>query len=78
MSQSRAVILPGVLRGMGHEVQCNVSARLVSLPNDNTPPVYTKLDVSGEPANLPDGLYELTFAGQTASYRRKQGLWEAP
>jgi len=77
-SHSTSFIKRAKLKGMGHEAECNVSGSLKSLPGSNIPPEPTKLDISGEPSNLPDGLYEVSFDGHTKSFRRKDGFWIAP
>jgi hypothetical protein len=70
-------MLAGRLRGMGREAECTLSAEKVSLPGTNMYE-YAKLTILGEPKDLPDGQYEVTYDGRTQKVQRKFGAWIAP
>jgi hypothetical protein len=59
------------LRGMGREADCIVMATEVSRPG--FPPKYTKMSIHDEPADLPDGPYEVSWPGYKISKIRQNG-----
>jgi hypothetical protein len=69
-----SVVLPGRLIGMGLDVECDVSAVKVSLPGTNLFE-YAKLGIHNAPGEMPDGDYQITFAGRTAAIKRYGGAW---
>jgi hypothetical protein len=69
-------MLSGRLSGMGRDAECNVSAVKVSLPGTNAFE-YANLGIHNEPADLPDGQYEVRFSGRTVPVQRHGGAWIA-
>ena len=57
-----AVLIPGVLRGMGCEVKCEVLARKQS---PDLGPEYSEGFVLNAPADLPEGDYLVVFDRHT-------------
>jgi hypothetical protein len=66
-------MLSGVLRGMGREEKCIVSATEVSLPG--IPSEYTKCSIHQAPSDLPEGHYEVEYEGRIARIQKFQGMW---
>lgn len=67
------VTLPGWLSGMGYRgLTCTVSAVKNPLGRDA---VYSQIIISDEPKRLPDGLYQLVFAGKSFPIQRLHGAW---
>lgn len=63
----------GILRGMGREVPCEL---MVWRETSSTGRVYTRCRVVSEPSDLPDGSYNLFFAGHyKVSTRKWEGHW---
>jgi hypothetical protein len=58
------LILPAQLEGMGRREHCRVHATKVSLPGTDTYE-YVRPIIFGESADLPDGIYALTFDGRS-------------
>lgn len=69
------VLVNGVLRGMGHETQCEMLAIREKSPNQ--PPLYRKCSVIESPPNMPDGEYTVSFDHATVKVYREGGLWLA-
>ncbi|HWG20752.1 MAG TPA: hypothetical protein VG225_09495 [Terracidiphilus sp.] len=69
-----AVLSKGILRGMGREVGCELLATKTVLP-DATRPVYSHCAIIEAPSDLPDGDYEVEFAGEVAVTSLHQGNW---
>ena len=74
------VLVRGSLRGMGHEVECEVVAmkRTVLHPPKERPQideVYSDCGVLNAPQDLPDGEYTVRVGNQLFSTRRRRGLW---
>ena len=70
-------MLQGWLVGMGRQEECTVSARKVTLPGTNVFE-YTRLGIHNEPADLPDGQYEVRIAGQTVPLQKHGRAWVSP
>ena len=75
---SSVVLLRAILRGMGHEVECDVIARR-SPPEfpDKVSPVskYCNCSVLTAPADLPDGEYTVHLDSGSFSAFRRSGHW---
>ena len=69
-----AVLMKGVLRGMGHEAPCELLATKTVLP-DASRPVYSHCAIIEAPTNLPDGDYEVEFSAEVAITRLQNGYW---
>lgn len=67
-------MLPGCLIGPGREIPCTVGARRISLPETGAIK-YRTLGICGVSDDIPDGHYQVTFAGQTFPIRRHRGAW---
>jgi len=67
-----AVLIPGVLRGMGCEVKCEVLARKQS---PDLGPEYSEGFVLNAPADLPEGDYLVVFDRHTLPATKERGLW---
>lgn len=69
-----AVLMKGTLRGMGHEAPCELIATKTVLP-EAAQPVYSHCAIIEAPRELPDGDYEIEFAGEIAITKRHAGSW---
>jgi len=69
-----AVLCKGILRGMGREASCELLATKTVLP-ETTAPVYSHCAVIEAPRDLPDGDYEVEFAGEVAVVTLREGSW---
>lgn len=66
------VRVPGVLRGLERDGDCE----LITWKESSTAGrVYTRCKIVNEPADLPEGPYELSFAGHTITTRKFDGCW---
>lgn len=59
---------------MGHEAKCELLATKNVMPGVS--PTYSHCAVIEAPADLPDGDYELEFAGEIAITRLNDGCWQ--
>jgi hypothetical protein len=66
------VRVPGVLRGMDREAHCTL---LTWKESSTKGRVYTRCKIQDDPADLPDGLYMVCFAGYTVTTRRFDHCW---
>jgi hypothetical protein len=73
-SHKRLVQMPGMLRGAGGEAHCEVSAAEVTNTTIGQT-AYAYRSVSSVSGELPDGLYELLWAGQKTMLRNFSGRW---
>jgi len=73
-SHRETVILKGQLEGMGVLAECTVSAVKVSLPLLNIWE-YVRCSIHKAPGSLPDGHYQVTFAGRTMDVKKLGGDW---
>jgi hypothetical protein len=73
-SPSERVTLLGQLMGMGREAECKVSAFEVPLPGSD-PSEYALVIISGEPDDLPDGRYHLSFDGRVIPVLTHNRAW---
>lgn len=71
------VLLPGWVKGMGREAECQVLARTSSgYTRISAPPLqYADFSVLDAPADLPGGNYKLYFDGYSAVVKRHHGQW---
>lgn len=76
-SNRESVALPARLIGMGRELDCQVRAIKVSLPG-TAEYNFIRPIICDVPADLPDGLYSITFGGKTERVQRQHGAWIAP
>jgi hypothetical protein len=67
-----AVMIAGVLRGMGCETNCEVLARKQS---PDLGPEYSEAFILNAPADLPEGEYLVMFDGHTLRATKAHGLW---
>ena len=69
-----AVLCKGVLRGMGRESVCELLATKTVL-SEATRAVYSHCAIIEAPLDLPDGDYEVEFAGEVAVTSLRGGSW---
>jgi hypothetical protein len=69
-----AVLCKGVLRGMGREAVCELLATKTVL-SEATRAVYSHCAIIEAPRDLPDGDYEVEFAGEVAVTSLRGGSW---
>jgi hypothetical protein len=69
-----AVLSKGLLRGMGREVNCELLATKTVVP-EAPQPVYSHCAIIEAPRDLPDGDYEVEFAGEVAITSLHEGTW---
>jgi hypothetical protein len=74
LSMRFAVLCKGILRGMGREASCELLATKTVLP-EAAAPVYSHCAVIEAPRDLPDGDYEVEFAGEVAVVTLRSGSW---
>ena len=67
------VRLGAMVRGMGVEASCILETWQ---ERSSSGRVFTRCRMAGDPANLPDGTYEVTIDGQTFSTKRWSGAWD--
>ena len=76
VSIREAVLVSGTLEGMSHQVPCMVRAVKVSLPNLDILK-WVRADIAHAPSELPDGVYNVSFEGQSMKVKKIAGNWEA-
>jgi hypothetical protein len=69
-----AVLCKGILRGMGREASCELLATKTVVP-EAVSAVYSHCAVIEAPRDLPDGDYEVEFAGEVAVVTLRGGSW---
>jgi hypothetical protein len=69
-----AVLCKGVLRGMGREAVCELLATKTVLPEASRA-IYSHCAIIDSPKDLPDGNYEVEFAGEVAVTSLHAGSW---
>ena len=69
-----AVLCKGVLRGMGREASCELLATKTVLPEASRA-VYSHCAIIEAPKDMPDGDYEVEFAGEVAVTSLHHGSW---
>ena len=69
-----AVLCRGVLRGMGRETSCELLATKTVVPEASRA-VYSHCAIIEAPSDLPDGDYEVEFAGEVAVTSLRGGSW---
>jgi hypothetical protein len=69
-----AVLCKGVLRGMGREAVCELLATKTVLAEASRA-VYSHCAIIEAPSDLPDGDYEVEFAGEVAVTTLRGGSW---
>lgn len=69
-----AVLMKGILRGMGREVACELLATKTVLPEASTP-IYSHCAIIEAPSDLTDGDYEVEFSSEVAIVRLQHGSW---
>lgn len=69
-----AVLCKGVLRGRGREEACELLATKTVVPEASRA-VYSHCAVVEAPLDLPDGDYEVEFAGEIGVVSLHNGLW---
>jgi hypothetical protein len=69
-----AVLMHGILRGMGHQAACELLATKSVTP-ETARPVYSHCAVIEAPIDLPDGDYEIEFGDNVAITRKQNGAW---
>jgi hypothetical protein len=75
-STRERVSFPGIIRGQGQEAHCTVYATKVSLPGTSESAI-TDCDIQNVSKRLPDGNYQVTYAGRTDAVRYQGGNWLA-
>lgn len=70
-----SVLLWGTLEGMGRSVPCELIAIRTALPGNSGEYQYSSCSVIKAPADLPDGDYQLRFAGHTTTVQRFNRSW---
>jgi hypothetical protein len=69
-----AVLMKGVLRGMGQQAPCELLATKTVVPEASRP-IYSHCAIIEAPTDLPDGDYEVEFSGEVAITRLQGGGW---
>jgi hypothetical protein len=69
-----AVLMKGVLRGMGRQAPCELLATKTVVPEASRP-IYSHCAIIEAPSDLPDGDYEVEFSSEVAITRRQNGFW---
>ena len=64
---------PAVLRGMSIESKCTLE---IWQERSSTGRDFTRCRIVGDPPFLPDGPYQVFFAGQSVNTRKVFGAWE--
>jgi hypothetical protein len=59
---------------MGRQENCELLATKTIVP-DTARPLYSHCAIIEAPSDLPDGEYEVEFAGEVASTMRQRGCW---
>ncbi|HST10899.1 MAG TPA: hypothetical protein VLL05_11025 [Terriglobales bacterium] len=75
-SLRESVVMPGVLRGEGHQRGCQVRAIKVTTPNAPSSPAYARPDPVDLNDDFPDGEYELIVGEQTFRLVKRDGKYE--
>ncbi len=78
MSNRESVLLPGILRGQGQEIECTVRATKVSLPGSGGLPVavaFSQYSIQSISRKVPDGRYKLSVNAEIIPMRLHNGLW---
>ena len=80
MPSNRVIVtMRGMTGGMGLEAECLVKAMEITLPNSGLPPEYAKMSIHRVSiGNLPDGPYEVSFAGRQERMQKRGDEWYAP
>jgi hypothetical protein len=73
-STRERVVLPGIIRGQGHEVECAVLATKASLPGTNAV-AYCQYWIQSVAKPVPEGRYKLTVNAQVIPMRFHDNLW---
>lgn len=60
------------LRGMGRETECTLTLWTEQSLSGRR---FTRCRISGDPADLPDGSYTVSFGGHTVFTRKWSGEW---
>lgn len=68
------VLIRGSVEGMGRTAWCDLLA-MKECPSETAAPTYSRCCVLDAPADLPDGHYKVTFAGNKVSAEKQAGLW---
>ncbi len=77
-SRRETVLLPGILRGQGREVECRVRATKVTLPGPARLAVAVALSgytIHSVSRRIPDGHYKLSVNAEIIPMRLHEGLW---
>ena len=74
ISTREPVILPGILRGSGHEVACTVRATKVSLLGSHAV-AYCEYSIAHTSKPLSEGNYQLSVNAETIPVRLQDGYW---
>ena len=69
-----AVLMKGIIRGMGHEAACELLATKTVVPEASRP-VYSHCAIIEAPPDLPDGDYEVEFSSEVAITTLQNGCW---
>lgn len=69
-----AVLMKGILRGMGRQAPCELLATKILTP-ESPRPAYSHCAVIEAPTDLPDGEYEVEFGDEVAATRLHNGCW---
>jgi hypothetical protein len=72
VSRGIVVLLPALVKGMGHESQCEVLTRR---RGSDPGPAYSDCTIIGAPDDLPDGEYVVEFENVLAATTRYLGVW---
>lgn len=68
------VLIRGLLRGMGHEVPCEMLA-IKESQSGGRGAAYSRCSVIEAPGDLPDGDYTVAFDGGLVTTKKEAGLW---
>ena len=67
-----AILVQGVLTGMGREAECEILAWQDGRSNLRP---YSQFRVISAPLDLPDGAYVVAFSSRAFSTRKERGWW---
>lgn len=72
------VLLRALLKGMGREVECELTARRIStgiVAQASSVVTYSDCRILTAPSDLPDGEYSIYLGSQVIPVLRRRGQW---
>jgi hypothetical protein len=74
MTHQKSVVVDGRLQGMGLDLACKVEGTLAG-PSTLTVFQMTIESITGVPADLPEGIYQLEYEGSAERVRKTGDQW---